>query len=71
MKDRQRHREFQRTFAGLRRRMVKAKARSLAILIDTYAIRDRVTRARALRHGLPWSPEPFANFVKDRSKRTH
>jgi hypothetical protein len=71
MKDSQRHREFQRTFAGLRQRIANAKARSLAILIDTYAIRDRVTRARALRHGLPWSPEPFENFVKDRSKRIH
>ena len=65
------HQDFQRVFAELRQRIANAKARSAAVVADAQAIRDQVLRARARRRGLPWSPEPFENFVKDRSNHTH
>ena len=71
MNDNQRRLGFQRTFAALRQRFANTKARNFAVLADAYAIRDRVTRARARRENRPWSPEPFENFVKDRSKQAH
>ena len=71
MKDTQRHLGFQRTLAALRQRFADTKARNFAVLADAYAIRDRVTRARARRESRPWSPEPLENFVKDRSNRSH
>ena len=64
--------EFWEIFRSLQHRIGAVKMRSVAVMADAHAVRERIRRSRAQRAGSTCDPpESIENFVKDRSNYNH